>query len=244
MDKWGDGIGEMDVLEEVLVDNKTYAIGIDKLQRVRLIIKDRSTIKEGVQVSNLIKIVVDIDSLPMSDDERDLYKRDIANIYQIGLTEGEEVAKEYASNIKKIIEKNLLIQRKKQLFLPCIIAFTFIIIFSNIDIIRVVLSDYYFPIVFGSIGGMLSVINQNGKLDIDYKIDINLLTFESTKIVLISIITAIIGSIAIKSNLILGNLYEYSTNYFEFLIYILCGYSPTFIPNLLKNIEVSSIEKK
>lgn len=228
-------------MKEELIKNDVYRIGVDELQRIRIEIIKKDKIDSNVKVSNLVKLVVDIDSLPMDDNERILYRRDIANIYQIGLNEGEDVAIEYAKNIKAIIERNLILQRKKQLFLPCIIGFACIIIISSIDILKSILNYYYYyPIVFGSIGGMLSVITQNNKLNIDYKIDKNLLGFESVKLILISIITSIIGCVAIKSKFILGNLQGYNSEYFIFLMYIVCGYSQTFIPNLLKNIETSS----
>lgn len=232
------------IFKEELINNEGYIVGVDELQRIRIAIINKDKIDSDVKVSNLVKLVVDIDSLPMDDNERILYRRDIANIYQIGLNEGEDVAIEYAKNIKRIIERNLILQRKKQLFLPCIIGFACIIIISSIDILSSLLSDYYYPIVFGSIGGMLSVITQNNKLNIDYKIDKNLLGFESTKLILISIITSIIGCVAIKSKFILGNLQGYNLDYFIFLMYIACGYSQTFIPNLLKNIETSSLKSE
>lgn len=191
-------------------------------------------------MANLIKLVMDIDSLPMDKYEREKYKRDIANIYQIGLNDGQEVAEEYANSLKSIIEKNLIIQRKKDLFQPSIIIFLCIIVIASISEVKNVLCDIYNPIVFGSIGGILSIVVQNNKLNIDYKVNKELLRFESFKLVLIPIIMAIVGKIAIQSKFILGNIEQYNSDYFIFLIYIICGYSQTFIPNILKNLEFNS----
>ena len=191
---------------------------------------------------------MDIDNLPMDKYEREKYKRDIANIYQnSNLNNGQEFAEEYANNLKRIIEKNLIIQRKNDLFIPSIKMFLLIIGISAILIgilsafkVSNILSDMCYAILFGSIGGVLSIIVQNNKFNIDFKIDKDLLKFESFKLVLISISMSIVGNIAIKSKFILGNIEQYNSSYFIFLIYIICGYSQTFIPNILKSIEFNS----
>lgn len=233
-------ISNDEIFKEVLIDNSIFTIGVDEFLKIRIAINDEDSIKEDIKIANLIKLVMDIDSLPMDEYEREKYKRDIANIYQIGLNDGQEVAEEYANSLKSIIEKNLIIQRKKDLFQPSIIIFLCIIVIASIPEVKNILSDIYNPVVFGSIGGILSIIVQNNKLNIDYKVDRELLRFESFKLVLIPIVMSIIGDIAIKSKFILGNIEQYNSDYFIFLIYVICGYSQTFIPNILKNLEFNS----
>lgn len=233
-------ISNDEIFKEVLIDNSIFTIGVDEFLKIRIAINDEDSIKEDIKIANLIKLVMDIDSLPMDEYEREKYKRDIANIYQIGLNDGQEVAEEYANSLKSIIEKNLIIQRKKDLFQPSIIIFLCIIVIASIHEVKSILSDIYNPVVFGSIGGILSIIVQNNKLNIDYKVDRELLRFESFKLVLIPIVMSIIGDIAIKSKFILGNIEQYNSDYFIFLIYVICGYSQTFIPNILKNLEFNS----
>lgn len=226
-----------------MIDNSIFTIGIDEFFKIRIAINDEDSIRKDVKIANLIKLVMDIDSLPMDEYEREKYKRDIANIYQIGLNDGQELAEEYAESLKSIIEKNLIIQRKKDLFQPSIVIFICIILIASISQVKNVLSSIYNPIIFGSIGGILSIIVENNKLNIDYKVDKKLLKFESFKLVLIPIVMSIIGYIAIKSKFILGNIEQYDSDYFSFLIYIICGYSQTFIPNILKNLEFNSSQE-
>ena len=228
--------------EEILIDNEIYTISVDELQKIRIAINKSEGISDKLVLGNLVKLVMDINSLPMDSEDRDKYKRDIANIYQIGLNDGEKLAKDYAHNLKEIVEKNLLIKRKRDLFQPVIIGFICIIM-ASICFVKTWLGEFYHPIIFGSIGGIVSVIIQNNKLNIDYQVDKKLLKFEAFKLVLLSITMAIIGSIAIRSKFILGNIQGKDGEYFMFLIYVLCGYSQTFIPNILKNLEARN-EKK
>lgn len=174
----------------------------------------------------------------MEEETRDNYKRDIANIYQVGICEGINNAEKYASNLKNIIENNLIIQRKYDLFFPTILGFIIIIttavlltVLVRIDMVRQILS----PIIYGSIGGILSVIIQNNKFNIEYKVSKKILKFEAFKLILLSNIMALIGQVVLNSDLIFSNLGQKEN--FQLLIYILCGYSQTFIPNILKNFE-------
>lgn len=227
------------IFEETLISNNRYKIGIDELQRVRIEIEQDEDDKQIV--SALVRMVMEIDNLPMELEDRKKYKRDIANIYQIGLNEGEKNAKEYANNLKEIIEKNLIIHRKKDLYGPTILGFCIIIVsFSIVDLLYPAYT-LKSPLIYGSLGGILSVIVQNNKVDIDYKVDKSLLKFEAIKLVILSNVMAIIGGLAIESKVIFSNLS--ANDAFIKLAYVLCGYSQTYIPNLLKNFEIKSKDK-
>ena len=223
-----------DIFKEVLIQTEEYTIGIDELQRVRISVDSEIDEHKDEIISTLVKTVMDIDNLPMESEDRDRYKRDIANIYQIGLSINKEEAIIYANNLKEIIETNLIINRKKDLFQPTIIGFVIIVVvcmkFINNNIGEI--------FIYGSIGGILSVIIQNNKFNIDYKVDKKVLKFEAFKLVLLSNIMSLIGNLAIESQFIFSNFYQNQS--FKYLVYILCGYSQTFIPNILKNFELKS----
>ncbi|HHD2591880.1 TPA: hypothetical protein ACOTFJ_000901 [Clostridium perfringens] len=212
---------------------------MDNILNIRLRIIEESNLPK-IEISKFVKLVMEINSLPMNDDERNKYKRDIANIYQIAFEDGEKLAIEYAEGLKNLIEQNLIIQRKEDLFKPSIFGFLFILAITSIPFSKNYIGDFYHPIFYGSIGGLLSIIIQNNKFDIDYKVDKKLLKFESLKLILVSNIMAIVGFIAINSGIILSNLNTSNSQYFLYLIYILCGYSQTFIPSLLKNFEINN----
>lgn len=231
-------MNEEDIYIEKLIINENYTIGVDKLNRVRISINDNENNEIELIISQLAKFVLEINNLPMEEETRDNYKRDIANIYQVGICEGINNAEKYASNLKNIIENNLIIQRKYDLFFPTILGFIIIIttavlltVLVRIDMVRQILS----PIIYGSIGGILSVIIQNNKFNIEYKVSKKILKFEAFKLILLSNIMALIGQVVLNSDLIFSNLGQKEN--FQLLIYILCGYSQTFIPNILKNFE-------
>lgn len=228
------------IFKEILISNDKYKVGIDELQRVRLEIEQDEDEKQKI-VSGLVKMVMEVDNLPMEPEDRKKYKRDIANIYQIGLNEGEKSAKEYSDNLKKIIEKNLIIHRKRDLYRPAILGFCAIIIIFSIVSSLSLANALPEPLIYGSVGGILSAIIQNNKFDIDYKVDKGLLKFEAFKLVILSNVMAVIGGLAIDSKIVFANLS--GGDAFIKLVYVLCGYSQTYIPNLLKNFEIRSKDK-
>lgn len=219
-----------DVFKEILIEEENYTIGIDEFKWVRISVEQEIENK----ISSLIKIVMDINNLPMEDKDRDRYKRDIANIYQIGFSTERSEAIEYANNLKEIIETNLLMNKRKDLFKPTIVSFLIVVIIC-IVFIKNTIGDI---LIYGSIGGILSIIIQNNKFNIDFKVDKKLLKFEAFKLVLLSNIMSLIGGLAIESQFIFSNFSQNQS--FKYLVYILCGYSQTFIPNILKNFESKS----
>lgn len=182
-----------------------------------------------------------MDTLPLTIYEREKYQNDIANIYQLGILSDERLALEYSEDLRKDIERNLIIRKKQVLFIPVMTA-QFISL-----IILLVLIHYNFYkevsciMLFGNIGGALSTIFYNNKLEIDYYVEDKLLYFEAFKLIILPNILALIGFLAIKSGFILGEKFNNPNNqYFSFLVYIVCGYSQTFIPNMLNNFKVNN----
>lgn len=220
-----------------LVEFQDISIFQDETKRVRI---NLST-KDYSKISQVHKIVLDINNMPMDNKDRDYYAMDIANIYQIAYTEEASEAEEYATNLKGIIEKNLIIRRKIQFVCPCIIGFGLIII----SIMILIGSGYNMyvlkPMLYGSLGGIVAVIININQFNIDYSVKTEYVAFEAFKLIILSNIMAIIGRIAIDSKFILSTLDIGSNEYMMFLIYIICGFSQTFVPSILKNFEKESI---
>ncbi|EPY2277977.1 hypothetical protein ACXAT3_002729 [Clostridium sporogenes] len=220
-----------------------YEIYADEINRIRIKVNNPGETPEVLtKATELVKIVNRIDSLPLNNEERKRYQKDIANIYQIGLLSDISLAKQYADDLKQEIENNLTIRKKQILFIPVVGGFILLILIGYVSQKNNIIGEVGYPIIYGSIGGLLSVIFQNNKLDIDYYVIDRLLYFEAFKLVLLSNIMAIVGSLAIKSEVILANINNVGNGvYIEFLIYVLCGYSQTFIPNILKNFELTNV---
>lgn len=230
------------IIISIIASGEGYEIYVDELKRIRFKINDTSENNEELNKAfKLSQIVNSIDSLPLNDKERVQYQSDIANIYQIGLLYDMDTALKYSEKLRSEIQRNLVIRKKKVLFLPVILAYLVLII-SMFTLLKLNINiDFNYAIIYGSIGGLLSAIHQNNKLEIDYYVQDKLLYFEAFKSVILSNIMAIIGYIIIKSGVILGsNFNTEGSDYLRFLVYIICGYSQTFIPNMLKSFELSN----
>lgn len=226
------------VRKEIIHDER-FTIYIDELERVRIDIfepKDPEFLKRTIELSNTVN---KIDTLPLNKEERKRYQRDIANIYQIGLlSEDPSKAHQYAENLRRNIERNLIIRKKKILYKPVLITHLIKSIILYL-IYRYLGWEIVLAIAFGGIGGILSSIYQENKYNIDYKVDDKLLNFESFKLIILSDIMAIIGYVIIKSGVLLNTVVNGEEGrYIKEIIYIICGYSQTFIPNILKNFEL------
>lgn len=152
-----------------------------------------------------------------------------------------EIALKYSEKLRSEIERNLIIRKKQVLFLPVIVSYIVVIVAMFMLLKLNIIIGVSYAIIYGSIGGLLSAIFQNNKLEIDYCVSDKLLYFESFKLVLLSNTMAVIGYIVIKSEFLLGSNFNIQGGYYlRFLVYIICGYSPTFIPNMLKNFELDN----
>lgn len=219
-----------------------YEIYADETNRIRIKVNNpKETPEVLTKATELVKMVNGIDGLPLNNEERERYQKDIANIYQIGFISDVDLAKEYSIDLKREVERNLIIRKKQTLFFPIVVGFILLVLMGYILQKYSIIGEVGYPIIYGSLGGLLSVIFQNNKLDIDYNVRDRLLYFEAFKLVLLSNIMAIVGSLAIRSEIILGNIdYLESGVYIKFLLYVICGYSQTFIPNILRNFELTN----
>lgn len=231
-----DSYRQLPSLSKQLVKLQNGSIFQDETKRVRINLPSADYSK----ISKVHKIVLDINNMPMDNKDRDYYAMDIANIYQIAYKE-EAAAEEYATSLKEIIEKNLLIRRKLQFVRPCVIGFGLIII----SIVALIDRGYNLyalkPMLYGSLGGVVAVIINNNQFNIDYSVKTEYIKFESFKLIILSNIMAIIGRIAIDSKFILSSLDIASNEYMMFLVYIICGFSQTFVPSILKNFEKDNV---
>jgi hypothetical protein len=92
-------------------------------------------------------------------------------------------------------------------------------------------------VLFGGLGGLLSVIINLSKINIDSSaLRINNLILGSSRI-FIAMICGLFSVILVKSDILLGMIGNISTDYGYLAIAIVGGFSETFIPNLLRNIE-------
>lgn len=218
-----------------LIKTERYIIYLDEIEKIRIKIKNQQDNQLVKIVSELVELVNKINNLPLDEGERNEYKRDIANIYQIGINDNVVVAKKYGEELKKEIEKNLMIRKKQELFMPVAIGLVTLILAFAVFVDLDVMNNISYSVIYGSLGGLLSVIIKNNSINIDYNVKKELLKFESFKLIILPSIMAIIGGIAIKSRFIFGDLYL--KDELIYLIYVICGYSQTFIPNILKNFE-------
>ncbi|MDB8804418.1 hypothetical protein [Romboutsia sp. 1001216sp1] len=220
-----------DVIKNKIVDNDICIIGTDITHKVRIRFKENDKIKK---VSKIKRIVTDINNLPMSKSYRKKYSTEIATIYQLALNDEIEDAEILAEDLKKNIEGNIIIQRKIDFIAPAILILLLVVWVSN-NTKYILNSEYYPCFIYGPIGGILSLIINQNNLEINYNVNKVSIYIESIKMVISTLLMSLIGFIAIKSGLVLGNI-DFSTNsYVLYFIIIICGYSQTFVPNILNN---------
>ncbi|CUN90979.1 Uncharacterised protein [Turicibacter sanguinis] len=184
------------------------------------------------------EIVMQINDLPMSKKMRKNYGKEISNIYQIAYFKSEVDAENFGNKLLIAIENNIVIYKKIEFIIPSVILTLISVIGANICGISSY--TYVSAFIYGPIGGLLAIIIKQQELDIDYKVQRYVLIIESLKKVIISIIVAIIGIISIKSQFIFYSFNFEENIYMEYLVLILCGYSQTFIPNLLNKLGSDS----
>lgn len=223
--------------KEIIFSREDISIYYDTDYKVRVKTKSSCT-------QNIIKVqdmVAQINNLPMSKKMRQNYGREIAKIYQLAYTSNIDEAEKFYSKLLSIIENNLIIYKKIEFIIPSLILTLVCILITN-KLLHLNLL-YQDAFIYGPLGGILSVIIDQNSLNIDYKVERYILWIESVKRIVISIIVSIIGIISIKSKFIFSNINFNENIYMEYLVLILCGYSQTFIPNLLDKLNVF-IEKE
>lgn len=222
---------------EILMRTKEFTIYYDEKYKVRIKIKQ----EEMKDIVDVERTVMEINNLPLSSTIRRNYGQDIANIYKIAYLSGNEEAIKMGKELKAHLEYNLIVYKKIEFILPCVI-FTIISILIGI-FFKFMSCELAYSLIYGPIGGILSIaVNQN-QLKIDYKVENKIIIIEAAKMIALSVIMAEIGFIAIKSQMIFGDIDFDKNNYKLFLSLIMFGYSQNFIPNLLDKLG-STLEKR
>lgn len=115
------------------------------------------------------------------------------------------------------------------------------IIYGNLNI-------YIYIATFGSLGGFISSFFQSKQMLIDINTNDFIYFFEGIVRILFSMVAAIVVFLIVKSNIILGILYDNEkNNYAIYSLAVLAGFSEQFIPSLLSSLKAkidSADEKK
>ena len=90
---------------------------------------------------------------------------------------------------------------------------------------------------FGSLGGFLSVSINVNKLDLDIDGGANIQILTGFSRIFISMISSLIIFVIIKSDLALGIINDVKNNNIFYALAVISGFSETFVPNIIKNIE-------
>lgn len=215
--------------EKILFSKDDIEIYYDDKYKVRVKSKPSCTDR----IIKAKEIVMQINNLPMSKRMRKNYGKEIANIYQIAYNSDIQGADQFGKQLLKLIENNIIVYKKIEFIIPSLILVLLSILvannYSNIE--------YKNAFIYGPLGGLLAIIINQQNLNIDFKVDRYILIIESLKRIIISIIVSIIGIIAIKSQFLFSSINFSENIYMEYLVLILCGYSQTFIPNLLDKLS-------
>ncbi len=226
--------------ENILFQNEICTIRYDNEYKIR--IEDVST-DYANKIADINSIMMDLNNMPVSKQVRRQYWNEMKNIYLMALNNQEKSAKEYAQKLKKIMERNLELKRAIEYTVPATIIFLVTILLSYVMFIRDS-KDIYYVFIFSSLGGILSLLYQQKKLEIDYKVYLSIIIIESIKRVIMTLCLGSIGYIAIKSKVIFANFDMESNRYLLFLFITICGYSTSFIPNILDKIVTNNKEKE
>lgn len=144
--------------------------------------------------------------------------------------------------IEKIIDEAHPFRKNLARIIYLISCFCAVLITISFSVIQdtIINSDYLIPytkiMLFGSLGGFISVSISLRRLDLDYDFYNWSQSVYGLFRIVISIISAIIAYVLLKSGFIFSNIN--SDNYFMYYaVAVFAGFSETWIPNTLKKIE-------
>lgn len=213
----------------VLFQNEKCCIKYDEEGKVRI---EELSAEDLIKVASVSTIVTDLNNIPFSKEMRKLYGNDIKNIYQMALNNQDKNAIEYAMKLKKTMERHILLQRKIEYVVPAGVSFIGIMILAYLEFV-LWQRDIFYILIFSSLGGLISLIIQQNKIEIEYNVQTYMIVVESIKRVVLTLSMGTVGYIGIKSEILFANLDIMQNKYVLFLIIIACAYSSTFIPNML-----------
>lgn len=223
-------------VEDIIFSNDICSIKVDHDYKIRI---DVNSDDDAKLISEIQDKTRQLNNMPLTKRERKKYIDDTKNIYILTLNKQLNLAEQCAEDIKKDMERDLILRRGIQYTIPAIIAYLLIIIISiifsknEIDICKV--------FIYSCLGGLLSLLTKNTGFEIDYKVDTYIIIIESIKKVILTIVMGYIGYVVIKSNVIFSSQDLFSNTYLIYIIIIICSYSSTFIPNILDTILSNQI---
>lgn len=167
---------------------------------------------------------------------------------RIGLAYSEAIESnfEIANEICDTMIKDIILLKKNKgrfsYLATCLMFVIFFVILSYLQSkfsIEPLFDPYLTIMVFSAIGGFFSVALNINKIEIDID-DFSLFHFFNGGLrILISILAGVIIYVLIKSELIIPSLINEQNNHVFYLLAVLAGFSESYIPNLLKKIELN-----
>ena len=167
------------------------------------------------------------------------YLRMVAWFYKQCLLGNTEIANKICNKILSIscsFRKNTA---RLYYLVSCLAVVALLLIFSFVQDVYIqsnYLEPYLKLMFYGSLGGFVSVSMSIKKLDLDIDYFSWSHTVYGVFRIIISMASAIISYLLIKSGLILSNL-ETGNIYIYYLFAVVAGFSESFIPNLLKKMD-------
>lgn len=221
---------EQETSKLTLFESVDLLVYVDNEYKVRA--KAKTENKD--RIMDVQSLVMSINNLPMNLVFRKKYSFDIASIYKIACSGTVDKAKEFGENLKQNIENRIITYKKVEFIVPCIITVILsMVIYFTINNIAKIYSIYTYALLFGPMGGILSIAIKQNEIKIDYKVDKFILVIEGVRMIVISIIMSFISIVAVRSKVLLGNI-DFKDNLdMLFLVAIIAGYSQHFVPNLL-----------
>lgn len=200
-------------------------------------------------ISTISSKIVEIRGLTQKLYNSNKYNGSIAEAYTECLEGNPVNSISILEHIKELAKKDFAHQIKIT-YLICMLS---LILFNTIVSIALFytknLFDYgpfyqYFLIAtFGSFGGFLSTIYKINNLNFQEEDSKVLLFFLSISRVFLSMLSSIVIYILIKSNLLLGIFNNTENIYVYYIFSIAAGFSETFVPDILKKIQNSSLNE-
>lgn len=197
----------------------------------------------------IFPLITEINGLLNRLREPDVFNGMISTAYTQCILGHAENGIEILIKVRGLIDKKIIAHQKiNYLFFSIVIIIfntllSLILYYSSFLQNFAVFEEYYLVATFGSYGGFMSIMNKMNKLNFKGEDDNRLLFYMAFSRALLSMLSAIIVYILLRSNLILGVLEIESNVYIFYIFSIMAGFSESFVPDLLTNIQTKTTEK-
>lgn len=199
-------------------------------------------------ISELKPLIIEIDSLTQTIREKKKYaQRKSAALVECFYDRPEAAKKVLKSLIVGIKEDRTL--KSRLIYVVSALIFVILNLFIALIINTSLKSKLheqfilFFTIAtFGSLGGLISILIKNVKLNLDIQGNKTIQIIDSCSRIFLSMISSIIIYVFIKSNIILGIVNDLNNIYVIYSFAIIAGFSETFIPELINKTEESNLK--